>query len=179
MNLSMSPRCLSRNVSFNVTPMLAISPCRCPNSPSMRVTSTWNPCRWYICRIPFIPFNSIVDLLFGITSIVANLIFLDIDTSITTLLTYMMSTHRVTFWYRFRTSTGIAVTGESMIGGLHHIVFPFRDLMSGPKMYSAASTSAGVTGQFTIPFLFNRSRNVVVLGLPIVIWSSHALNARK
>ena len=43
------------------------------------------------------PFTSMVVLLFGIASIVANLMFLDTDTSIATQLTYMMSIHNVTF----------------------------------------------------------------------------------
>ena len=54
MNLSITPMCSSRDISFSVTPMLAISLHRWPNSPSMRATSTQNQRCWYIYRIPFI-----------------------------------------------------------------------------------------------------------------------------
>ena len=120
-----------------------------------------------------------LDLLFGIASIVANLMFLDMDTSIPTLLTYIMSTHNVTFRYRFEMSAGMGVTGESTIGGFLCVVFPFKDPISGPNMCSAASTSAGVTGQLAIMFLFNKSTNVAVLGHSTLIWSSRALSAHR
>ena len=115
------------------------------------------------------PFTSMVVLLFGIASIVANLMFHDLDTSIATQLMYMMSIHNVTFQYRFRILAGIVVTGESIMGGFLCVVFPFRDPMSGPNMCSAASTLAGVTGQFDNPFLFSKSTNVAVLGHPTII----------
>ena len=72
---------------------------------------------------------------------------------------------------------GVGVTRESTIGGFLHVVFPFKDPISGPNMCSAASTSAGVMGQVAITFLFNKSTNVAVLGCPTVIWSSRALSA--
>ena len=84
-------------------------------------------------------------LLLGITSIVANLMFLDIDIIIATRLTYMMSMHSVTFQYCFRTLAGTDVIGESIMGRFLQVVFPFRDPMSGPNICSAALTSAGVT----------------------------------
>ena len=89
----------------------------------------------------------------------------------------MMSMHDVTFQYHLKILAGIVVTGESIMGGFLCVVFPFRDPMSGPNMCSAASTSAGVTGQFDIPFLFSKSTNVAVLGHPTIICSSRALNA--
>ena len=90
-----------------------------------------------------------------------------------------MSTHNVTFQYRFKMSAGMGVTGESTIGGFLHIVFPFKDPISGPNMCLAALTSAGVVGQLAIMFLFNKSTNVPVLGRPTLIWSSRALSARR
>ena len=55
------------------------------------------------------------------------------------------------------------------MGGFLQVVFPFRDPMSGPNMCSAASTLAGVTGQFEDLFLFSKSTNVAVLGHLTVI----------
>ena len=74
---------------------------------------------------------------------------------------------------------GMGVIGDSTTGGFRQVVFPFNDPMSGPNMCSAASTSAGVTGQFAITFLFSKSTNATVLGHPTIIWSSRALLARK
>ena len=74
---------------------------------------------------------------------------------------------------------GMEVTRESTIGGFLHVVFPFKNPISGPNMCSAASTSAGATGQLEITFLFNKSTKVAVLGHPTVIWSSRALSARR
>ena len=74
---------------------------------------------------------------------------------------------------------GTRATGDSTIGGFRRVVFPFNDPMSGPNICSAASTSAGVTGQFDITFLFSKSTNATVLGRPSIIWSSRALTARK
>ena len=51
-------------------------------------------------------------LLLGITAIVANLMFLDIDIITLTRLMYMMSMHSVTFQYRFRILAGTDVIGE-------------------------------------------------------------------
>ena len=118
-------------------------------------------------------------LLLGITSIVANLMFLDIDIIIATRLMYMMSMHWVTFRYRFRIVAGTDVIGESIMGRFLRVVFPFRDPMPGPKICSAASTSAGVTGQFDNPLLLRASTKVAVPGHPIVTWSSRAFNARR
>ena len=55
------------------------------------------------------------------------------------------------------------------MGGFLQVVFPFRDPMSGPNMCSAASTSAGVTGQFDNLFLLSTSTKVAVLGRPTII----------
>ena len=123
------------------------------------------------------PLKSMAVLLLGIASIVANLMFLDTDIIIATRLTYMMSTHTITLRYCSRTLAGTGVIGESIIGGFLQVVFAFRDLISGPKICSAASTLAGVTGQFNSPLFLSASTKVAVLGCPIVTWSSHALNA--
>ena len=64
--------------------------------------------------------------------------------------------------------SGMGVTGESTIGGFLRVVFPFKDTISGPNMCSAASMSAGVTGQLAITFLFNKSTNVAVLVVPLL-----------
>ena len=125
----------------------------------------------------FTPFISMAVLLFGITSIVANLMFLDMDTIITTRLTYMISMHSMTFRYCFRTLAGTGVIGESIIGGFLHIVLPFREPMSGPNICSAASTSASVTGQFNSLLFLRASTKVAVLGHPIVTCSCLAFNA--
>ena len=82
---------------------------------------------------------------------------------------YMMSIHNVTFQYCFRILAGIDVTSKSIMGGFLHVVFPFRDPMSGLNICSAASTSAGVTGQFDNPLLLSASTKVAVLGHPIII----------
>ena len=118
-------------------------------------------------------------LLLGIASIVANLMFLDTDTIIATQLTYMMSMHNVTLRYYSRTLAGTGVIGESIIGRFLQVVFPFRDPMSGPKICSAALTSAGVTGQFKCPLFLSASTKVAVLGRPIITWSSRALNVHR
>ena len=73
------------------------------------------------------PFTSVVVLLFGIASIIANLISLDKDINIATWLTCMMSTHNVTFRYCLKILAGIVVTGESIMGGFLQVIFPFRD----------------------------------------------------
>ena len=90
---------------------------------------------------------------------------------------YMMSMHNVTLQYHFRTLAGTDVIGESILGGFLRVVFPFRDLMSDPNICSAASTLAGVTGQFDSPLFLRASTKVAVLGHPIITWSSCALNA--
>ena len=128
-----------------------------------------NPLCQLIWRIAFTPFTSTGVLLLGVASIVANLMFLDIDIIIATLLTYMMSIHNVTSRYRFRILAGTDVTRESIMGGFLRVVFPFRDPMSGPNICSAASTLAGVTGQFDNPLLLSASTKVAVLGHPIII----------
>ena len=87
--------------------------------------------------------------------------------------------HIVTFRYRFRTSAGTSVIGESIIGGFLRVVLPLRDQTSGPNICSAASTSPGVTGQFISPLLLRAAIKVPVLGLPIVICSSLALSVRQ
>ena len=118
-------------------------------------------------------------LLLEIASIVANLMFLDIDIIIATRLTYMMSMHGVAFRYCFRILAGTDVIGESIMGRFLQVVFPFRDPMSGLNICSAASTLAGVTGQFDNPLLLRASTKVAVLGRPIVTWSFRTLNACK
>ena len=69
------------------------------------------------------PFTSAVVLLFGIASIVANLISLDKDTNIATWLMYMMSIHNVTFQYCLKMLAGIAVTGKSIMGDFFGLFF--------------------------------------------------------
>ena len=65
------------------------------------------------------------------------------------------------------------------MGGFLWVVFPFRDPMSGLNICSAASSSAGVIGQFDSPLLLRASTKVAVLGHPIITWSSLALNAHR
>ena len=150
-----------------------------PEFSIQRAISILNPFCWYNCRMAFTPFRAIAVLLFGIALIVPNLIFLEMDTSIGIQFTYIISMHIVTFQYRFRTSAGTGVMGESILGGFLCVVLPLRDPMSGPNICSAASTSPGVTGQFISPLFLRAATKVEVLGLPIVICSSLALSARQ
>ena len=129
--------------------------------------------------MPVTPLTIVADFLFGIASIVPNLIFRNIETSIATRLTYMMLTHSVTSRYLSNMLVGTDVIGESTMGGFRRVVFPFSEPMSGPNICSAASTLAGVTGQFSIPLFLRTSTKVAVLGHPIVTWSSRALKARR
>ena len=174
----MPPTCSSRDLSLRVMPTPANSPRKCPNSPSMSAISIVNPFPRYSFRMALTPFRTVAVLLFGMASIVPNLMFLEMEINIGILFTYMMSMQMVTFRYRFRTSAGTVSIGESTMGGLLHVVLPLRDPISGPNMCSAASTSPGVTGQFISPLLLRAAIKVPVLGLPIMICSSRARSAR-
>ena len=126
MYLSTSPTCSLCDVSFKAIPMSASLPRRCPNLPSIKAATTLNPFRRYTCRMAFTLLIIMADLLFGIASIIPNLILCDMETNIATQLTYMISTHIVTSWYLFSMLTGTNVIGESNNGQIPPRRFTFQ-----------------------------------------------------
>ena len=71
-------------------------------------------------------------------------------------------------------STG---TGESTIGGPHHVVLPLKAPISGPNSLLAMSTSHGVTGQLGRLLAFRIWMKSLPDGRPTVTCNSRALIA--
>ena len=69
--------------------------------------------------------------------------------------------------------------GESTIGGPHHVVLPFKVLMSGPNSLLAMITSCGVTGKLGRLFAFRILMKSLSNRCLTVTCNSHALIAQR
>jgi hypothetical protein len=65
----------------------------------------------------------------------------------------MPSRHRVTQYLVVINTLGISIRSSMMGIGAWRVVFPFKVATSGPKIFSAISTSYVVTGLFLIAFI--------------------------
>ena len=94
---SMSPTCSSLDVSFNLRPSSAKPLRKGTNSPSISVVVTLNPAFRYKETTPLTHFSMVASFRSETASTVPNLMFRHSVTNKGTLLTYIRSTHKVTW----------------------------------------------------------------------------------
>ena len=108
-----------------------------------------------------------------------SLIFRDTDMKNGIPFTCIRSKHRVTSLSRIRSSGGSRLLWMRTFGGACLTVLPFRLPVSGPKIVSAFTMSAVVTGQFGSWFRVTNRMKSLVDGRPITFWMKRAFSARE